>query len=212
MVLLTLLISAAMTAATGVAAAPPEPTVRIEPAQLQVAPGEEFELQLMIDGVEDLAGFEFNMGYDPAVIEVTDAGLGDFLEGTERLVIPVDPQISEEEGSVAFGALSVGQEAGVNGSGLLARITCRSLAEGRSDLILQKAEVFNSTPELLSIQREGGEVTVSGSSGEAAQSSVPSSGTTPWGWIGGTAAVVAVAAAAAFTLLRKRRRNGREVS
>lgn len=205
-ILLAVVMGAAVGIRAKVEAAPPEPTVRIEPARLDVLPNEDFELRLMINDVEDLAGFEFRMAYDPSVMEVTDATTGDLVGTTDRLVIPVEPQIGEE-GSVAFGALSVGQEPGANGSGLLATVACRALEAGETSLRLEKVEVFNTTPELLSVRVEDGQVTVKDTDAREAEPSDGSPRATPWGWIAAAVVVVAVSGGAAFTLLRGKRRK-----
>lgn len=211
-ILVTLLGVATMALPTA-NAAPPEPTVWVEPAQVDVRPDESFEVQVMIDDVEDLAGFEITIAYDPSVIELTEAARGDFLGSTGRMTVPVGPQIDEEQGTVALGALSLGQGAGPNGSGILATINGKALKDGNTALRVEKLELFNTAPELLSVTAQDGEVRVGGSNPEPSQPLDAPARTTPWAWIvgGGLLALVG-AAAGAFALRRRKPQAGPENS
>ena len=206
-IFLAILISAALSVSTA-EAAPSDPTVRVEPARLDVGAGEPFEVQVMIDDVEDLGGYELRIAYDPSVIELTDAAQGDFLGSTGRMAVPVGPQIDEEEGTAALGALSLGQEAGVNGSGLLVTLSGTALKDGSSPLRLEKVEVFNTAPEALSVTAEDGEVRVGGSNPPPSQPPDAPARTTPWAWILAGTLLVGVAAALAFALLRRKPQGG----
>ena len=210
-IFLTILIAAAMGAPIA-DAAPSNLTVSVEPTELDLRPGDDFEVRLMIDGVEDLSAFEATIGYDPSVIELTDAAKGDFLASTGRMTFAVGPQIDAEEGTIALGALSVGQEAGPNGSGVLATVSGTALTEGSSALQLQKVQVFNTATEALSVVSGDGEVTVNGGDAAASQSPDASARTAPWVWIAAGALLVVLAAAAvAFALLRRKPQGGSQI-
>lgn len=206
-IFLTILIAAAIGIPT-VGAAPPDPTVRVEPSTLQVRPGEDFEVQVVIDDVEDLGGFELTIAYNPSVIDLQDASTGDFLGSTGRMAVPVGPDIDQEEGTMALGALAIGDSAGPTGTGLLATLTGRALQEGTSPIELQKFGVFNTAAERLSAQAQGGEVMVGAATAGPAQSPADPPRTTPRAWIVAGALLVVIAAPiVAFAVLRGRKRG-----
>lgn len=86
-------------------------------------------LEVWIAGVTNLGAFEFDLGYDPAALEIAapaDVVLGTFLSSTGNIAIPVGPSIDNASGSVAFGAASLGGNSGPDGNGLLATVTWSS--------------------------------------------------------------------------------------
>jgi len=203
-ILLVMVLVAAAVGVPTVGATPEAPTVRFEPAELEVLPGETFEVRVMIDDVEDLSAFEVRMAYDPAVIELEDTERGEFLGSTGRVALSLGPDISVDEGTVAFGALAMGEEAGPDGSGLLATISGRALQEGSSPLKLQQVDVFNTRLELVSVRMEDGQITVS--AGDAGTPASPGAfaGLGLWGWIAvGALVVVLVAAGVVFAIRRR---------
>jgi hypothetical protein len=203
-IFLTILLAVAI-GVPNAAAAPSDPTVRVEPARLDVRPGEDFEVQVMIDDVEDLGGFELNIAYDPSVIELKDAAVGDFLGSTGAMVVPLGPQVSEEEGTLAFGAAGFSEGAGPAGSGVLVTISGAALREGGSSALrLEKVSLLTAASEALSAQTEDGEIVVQGPAAP--------SGTTPWTWIrAGGLLVVVAAAVVAFAVLRGRPQEESEI-
>jgi hypothetical protein len=125
---------------------------------VEVRPNEEFVIQVLIDGIDDLGGFQFELAHDPSVSEVTDVVLGDFLGSSGRSVVPLGPEVSDEEGIVALGAVTFGEQEGPGGSGLLATITCRARAAGSSVLTLQDVRVLDTAATVRSVEIEDGQI------------------------------------------------------
>ncbi|OGO40344.1 MAG: hypothetical protein A2Z04_02620 [Chloroflexi bacterium RBG_16_57_9] len=109
-------------------------SVRLEPAVVQIAPGSTFTLTLNIEHAQDLAGYEFDLVYDPRMVEVTGVTPESFLQSTGRRVIFLGPRIDAKVGVVAFGAASYGQPPGVSGEGVLASLQLRARAAGSTAL------------------------------------------------------------------------------
>jgi hypothetical protein len=108
--------------------------------------GEPFTVTLMVERARDLAGYEFDLSYDPLLLDalgVEDAG---FLGSTGRSVTEIGPDIDNGEGSLTFAAFSTGTtEPGVDGSGPLAVITVEASAQVEtSALRLQEVDLFDS--------------------------------------------------------------------
>jgi hypothetical protein len=153
--------------AVTVVAAQPGPRVWVDPPQLEVAPGEEFLVQVVIEDGENLGGFQFDLVYDPSVLEVKDAALGDFLGSTGRSVLPLGPEVDDQDGTTVFGAASFGEPPGADGSGVLATITCVARGAGSSALQLRDVQVLDTQAARGSATLEDGQVVVGGAGAAA---------------------------------------------
>jgi hypothetical protein len=183
-----------------VGAAPPDPKLKVEPADLEVRPNEGFQLKVMIEDVESLGGFQVELAYDPSVMEVQDAALGDFVTSTGRSEVPVGPNVNNEEGTVALGAATFGDAPGADGSGVLAIINCRALGEGNSALTLQNVQVLDVGAGQEPVQTENGRVVVTAATAQQG-AGAPS---TRWGLIGAAALLALVGATVlVFGILRR---------
>ena len=100
-------------------------TVSVSPEDLVIccAEGETGTFDVLIDNASDLGAFEIELKLDPEVVEVEDVTLGSFIGSTGRTVNPLGPNIDNETGLVKFGAWTLGQPVGPEGSGKLATVT-----------------------------------------------------------------------------------------
>jgi len=118
-----------------------------------MTPGSTFTLTLNIEHVQDLAGYEFDLVYDPHVVEVTGITPEPFLQSTGRQVIYLGPRMDAQVGAVAFGAVSYGQSQGVTGEGVLVSLQLRAQATGstalkfKSDGLLFDSRANSHKPE-----------------------------------------------------------------
>ena len=141
-------------------AAAPGTRVRIEPADLVVDLNETFVVQVMIEESNDLGAFQFDLTYDPSIVQVTKAVLGDFLGSTGRSMVPIGPEVNNAEGRVTLGAISLGSAAGPSGTGVLVTITCIAHGEGSTALELQEVQVLDTAVSAQRVTVEGGQVVV----------------------------------------------------
>jgi len=142
---------------------PSEPisVVWIDPPEKSIYPNSEpFTITVAISDIVNLAGFQFTVTYSPTIVHVEDVVLGDFLGSTGRTANPVDPDIDNEAGTVAFGSYSVGTEPAPDGSGVLATLTLSPQASGESDLHLQDVLSVNTIPETIPVSTQDGHVRV----------------------------------------------------
>jgi len=145
-----------------VGAMTPATRVRIEPADSVVGPNETFVVQVVIEEADDLGAFQFNLAYDPSILQVTEAVLGDFLESTGRSVVPIGPEVNNAEGRATFGAISFGSGPGPSGTGVLATITCIAQGEGSTALGLQEVQVLDAQASAQPVTAQAGQVVVRG--------------------------------------------------
>jgi PKD repeat protein len=114
----------------------------VQPYSRTVIAGQVFTVGIVVSDVVDLGGFEFTLAYSPTVVQVVSATVGTFPGSTGRTFTPLGPNVDSVAGTVSFGAFSPGATPqGASGSGTLAVLTLRALAEGESGLLFRSAQV-----------------------------------------------------------------------
>ncbi len=151
-----------------VGALAPDTRLRIEPADLVVGLNETFVIEVMVEEANNLAAFQFDLAYDPSILQVTEAALGGFLESTGNSAVGVGPEVNNVEGKLTFGAISYGNGPGPSGAGVLATITCVAHGEGNTALDLREVQILDTAAGAQRVTVEGGRVVVRGTAGPVA--------------------------------------------
>ncbi|HEV7504000.1 MAG TPA: cohesin domain-containing protein [Thermoanaerobaculia bacterium] len=109
------------------------PAVRLwlTPGKLTVSPGDTFEVRVQADAGLAVSHLPLSLSFDPAVLSVEAVDPGDFLGAVGESQVLSD---TGRPGALVIGASRLGQRPGVKGSGVVARITFRAVAAGRTDL------------------------------------------------------------------------------
>jgi hypothetical protein len=95
-------------------------------ACVEVGVGQEFDVDVFIQGASDLKGFDIYFGFNPALVEVRDPAFDQMMiTGFDASVLDVNYYF------IAVGAASGGP--GADGAGVLARMHLRSKAQGISE-------------------------------------------------------------------------------
>jgi len=164
--------------------------------------GEQYvRVDVMIEDVEDLGGFEFVMSWDGHLLEAGDENAierGDFLGSTGRQVYCDAPVL--EPYALRYACVTLGQEPreGASGDGVLASVYLRPEGDGNSSIQFTHAQLSTPPGERIAAEWESGEVAVS------------SGGSDNGLWIAigiGAAVVSAVVVAVGGGLLLYRRRR-----
>jgi hypothetical protein len=135
--------------------------MRVDPETTAVAPDAIFILEVFIDNVDDLGGFEFELKFDPTVMWVTEVQIGDFLGSTNRSVVTLGPAIDNDAGVAAFGSFTIGEQDGPDGSGRLATLIFQARSAGSSPATLSNVQVVSTQATLLTpLTAMDGSVTV----------------------------------------------------
>lgn len=131
----TLLISITVVLVAGsIAAASPATVVAVDPKTTATEPGESFEINLTVSNVSDLYGWQFNLTFDPTILNAVNVTEGPFLKQAGDTWL-LGPTINNIAGFVFCGdSLFPFPDEGATGSGVLASITFNVTAEGKSDL------------------------------------------------------------------------------
>ncbi|HSS76558.1 MAG TPA: cohesin domain-containing protein, partial [Thermoanaerobaculia bacterium] len=109
------------------------PAVRLwlTPGRLTVSPGDTFEVRVQADAGLPVSHLPLSLSFDPAVLSVEAVDPGSFLGAASESQVLSD---SSRPGALVIGASRLGQRPGVKGAGIVARVTFRAVAAGRTDL------------------------------------------------------------------------------
>ena len=136
-------------------------TFLLSPSTRQVGDDEaSTTVDVQIQDVSDLAAFQFDVTYDPAVVHVDDVTLGAFLGSGGRNTAALGPDIDNGTGRVAFGGFSYGTGSGAEGSGTLATITFSPQATGTTSLTLTNVQLRDTLNYEIPADPQGGEIEV----------------------------------------------------
>jgi len=174
----------------------------LDPATLDLSPGSEGALDIRVESEVQLAGVEVHLKFDPALLEVVDvdtsaAGTqiahGDFLSPDFVVRNTVDPA----NGAVDYAIACIPPDKGASGSGVLARVTFRALAEGESLVPVSGALLADVESQPVTVQTGSGVVVISR----------PGTSSTVWVLIGLVAVAVATGFVAVFWSTVKARQS-----
>lgn len=121
------------------------PIVSVQPSTSTIYPGDTFNLSVGISDVTDLFAFQFDIGFDPAILSAVSVTEGPFLpSGGSTFFVP--GTIDNIAGSISFNADSlIGAISGVSGDGTLATLSFQALALGTSPVDLSNVILLDST-------------------------------------------------------------------
>jgi subtilisin family serine protease len=120
-----------------------------------VEAGEPLVVEVVLDDAQALGGFEVELTYDPRVVRLEGAAMGDLLGSTGRTVYPLWTEIDAQAGRVKVGGVSSGKAPGASGSGVLARFTLVSQGQGDPGLKLQGARLVDVGGRLQAVELAG---------------------------------------------------------
>jgi len=121
--------------------------------------GASFPVDVLVEDVANLGGFEFTVRYDPAILEFVGVEKGPFLASTGRRVVCLDPTVIP--GSVHYVCVTLGaMPPGADGSGVLATLTFAPTAPGTSPLQLEQPILAAPSGQALPAASEDASITV----------------------------------------------------
>ena len=146
---------------TAFAAAPAFADLVVQPATTTVGLTQSFSLDIAITNVTDLYAFQFDLGFDPSVLSVTNVTEGPFLpSGGPTFFRP--GIIDNVGGTVAYNADTLeGAISGVNGSGVLLTFDFTPVAAGISQISIFNVILLDSNGAGIVTGTQNGLVTVS---------------------------------------------------
>ena len=111
--------------------------------------GDTFTFDVRAENVSDLAGWQFDIAYDPALLEAVDVSEGDFLKTDGGSTFFQDGRIDNTAGKITGLNAALFSERGVNGSGAILQVTFKTKSNGETALTLQNFKFGSSTGEII---------------------------------------------------------------
>ena len=114
------------------------------PAVVQV--GDNFTLDVLVAQAPDLYAFQFDIAFDPVIVQLNTVLEGDFLSAGGRATFFLPGTIDNIAGTVSFTASTlVGPGPAVTGDGLLVHLSFHAMAAGQSALSFGNVVLLDST-------------------------------------------------------------------
>ena len=108
--------------------------------------GDTFTLDVRAENVVDLAGWQFDIAFDPTVLEAVDVSEGDFLKTDGGSTFFQSGRIDNAAGKITGLIAGRISEGGVSGSGSVLQVTFKAKSEGETELALRNF-LFGSVTE-----------------------------------------------------------------
>ena len=111
--------------------------------------GDTFTLDLRAENITDLAGWQFDIVFDPTILEAVNVSEGDFLKmggGTTFFQSGTIDNVAGEIMKLNAARLSGG---GISGTGTLVQVTFKAKSAGETELALQNFQFGSTTGEAI---------------------------------------------------------------
>lgn len=136
------------------------------PSSAQVSVGATTAVNVHVENIADLYGFQATIRFDPAILEVVDAdasepgvqaGIGSWLPPSTRIITNT---ADNNTGVIHFAATLVAPTPALNGSGNLLSIAFRGKAVGSTSLSFAALKLVDAGANVIPISHADGQVTV----------------------------------------------------
>jgi len=153
--------------------------VYVEPASTVVKLGQDFNVSIDINTTESIYAIEFNLIFNPSILNATIVVEGNFLKQDNASTYPII-SINNSIGKIIFADTRLGTQEGVFGTGVLALIKFKAINTGTSDLDLDNVNLVDANLNTIPVTVDDGSVEVR----EVACYNNSDCGTN--GWVGNT--------------------------
>lgn len=109
-------------------------SVRLGPVAQLATQGDVFTISVLISCAVDLAGYQVELRFDPAIVVVRDASNGGLLASTGGSVFVAGPEVDNSAGIATIGAIVLRPGPYPSGSGTLASFSFEAMSSGSTDL------------------------------------------------------------------------------
>ena len=113
-------------------------------SQTPIHTGDTFTLDIRAENITDLAGWQFDIAFDPAVLEAINVGEGDFLKQNGVSTFFQGGSIDNGSGKITGLSAARLSAQGVSGTGTLLQVRFKAKSAGETELALHKFQ-FGST-------------------------------------------------------------------
>ena len=112
--------------------------------------GDTFTLDIRADNVSDLAGWQFDVTFGPAVLEAVEVSEGDFLKTDGGSTFFQRGRIDNASGKITGLSAARLSDNGATGSGSLLQVRFKAKSESETELALENFEFGSITGEIIS--------------------------------------------------------------
>ena len=109
--------------------------------------GDTFTLDISARNVTDFAGWQFDIAFDPAVLEAIEVNEGDFLKKDAETTFFRKGKINNQSGRITGLSSARLSKEGVNGTGTLVSVTFSTKTEGKTQVRLKNLQLGSGTGE-----------------------------------------------------------------
>ena len=124
--------------------------------------GDTFTLNIRAENVFDLAGWQFDIAFDPAALEAISVSEGDFLKTNSGTTFFQGGSIDNATGKITGLSAARLSAQGVSGTGTLLQVTFKAKSDGDTRLVLQNFEFGAITGDLIPAGPHEVRITVEG--------------------------------------------------
>ena len=107
--------------------------------------GDTFTLDIRAENVTDLAGWQFDIAFDPAILEAIDVSEGDFLKMDGGTTFFQSGSIDNAAGKITGLSAARLSTQGVSGTGVLLQVRFKAKSAGETELTLDKFQFGSVT-------------------------------------------------------------------
>lgn len=175
-------------------------TLRPDPAQLELMPGETAALEIRLENARNLYGIDMRLAFDPAVLEIIDADPSQSGAQMAPGTFPTPDLIAfnaadNAAGTARYVVTQLNPTPPATGSGIVLTVQVRARAAGLTDLTIPLVEMSDRDGNLLAVNAASSSIEVrgdpaaatgipllppnSGASGESAAPATPTATDTP---------------------------------
>ena len=119
-------------------------------SQRPVHTGDTFTLNIRAENISNLAGWQFDIAFDPAALEAIEVTEGDFLKNDGGTTFFQGGSIDNAAGKIAQLSAARLSSQGVTGTGTLLQVTFKAKSVGETELALQNFEFAAITGQQIS--------------------------------------------------------------
>ena len=119
-------------------------------SQTPIHIGDTFTLDIRAEDVTDLAGWQFDIAFDPAILEAVDVSEGDFLKTDGGTTFFQGGSIDNASGKITGLNAARLSGGGISGTGLLLQVRFKAKAAGETELALDKFQFGSTTGDNIS--------------------------------------------------------------
>ena len=114
-------------------------------SQTPIHTGDTFTLDIRAENITNLAGWQFDIAFDPAILEAVNVSEGDFLKTGGSTTFFHGGSIDNATGKITGLNAARLSAQGVSGTGVLLQIRFKAKSAGETELALQKFQFGSST-------------------------------------------------------------------